>query len=375
MKAALAYGGVLCCLVGVLGDVGLPPVATTCPSRSVASREAGLQRVRRRRDLPATRGGAGVSDGAVGAGAGSGSGSGAWLSMMREGLRNGCASGLATACAKTVLQPFDSIKTVQQATTERLTVFAAASGLIARSGSLAPLYAGLWVNIIGAVPSVFVYFAVYQYLKRSLAARWAQHGRYDSFGGAASIMLAAAIGNLVASFLRPPYEIIKQQLQAGIYPDAWTAIASIYQDQGFSGFWQGLTAQIVRDIPYAMITLLVYETLQTWVLRQREVTGATEEEKGTMRMLPFEALLVGALAGGTGSFLTNPMDVVKTRMMTISAGGAQQSFFDTTGSILRDEGYGAFMKGVWPRLFHKIPANACFFLCYEFFRKLLGVSK
>lgn len=36
-----------------------------------------------------------------------------------EGLKNGLASGLAAACVKTVLQPFDTMKTVQQFSTTR----------------------------------------------------------------------------------------------------------------------------------------------------------------------------------------------------------------------------------------------------------------
>lgn len=36
-----------------------------------------------------------------------------------EGLKNGLASGLAAACVKTVLQPFDTMKTVQQYSTTR----------------------------------------------------------------------------------------------------------------------------------------------------------------------------------------------------------------------------------------------------------------
>lgn len=41
-----------------------------------------------------------------------------WASAV-EGLKNGLASGLAAACVKTVLQPFDTMKTVQQASTTR----------------------------------------------------------------------------------------------------------------------------------------------------------------------------------------------------------------------------------------------------------------
>ena len=84
-----------------------------------------------------------------------------------------------------------------------------------------------------------------------------------SKGGLAAVMVAAAIGNLVASFLRPPYEVIKQRLQAGIDPNAFAAIGTIYSELGMRGFWQGLHAQMLRDIPYAMFTLGTYEMLQS----------------------------------------------------------------------------------------------------------------
>ncbi|CAN0539238.1 unnamed protein product, partial [Scytosiphon promiscuus] len=35
------------------------------------------------------------------------------------GVKNGLASGLAAACVKTVLQPFDTLKTVQQFSTTK----------------------------------------------------------------------------------------------------------------------------------------------------------------------------------------------------------------------------------------------------------------
>ena len=127
-----------------------------------------------------------------------------WRSAVGEGLRNGLASGGAAACAKAALQPFDSIKTVQQHATTELTLMAAARDLVERAG-VGGLYSGLLVAIVGAVPSVFVYFGVYQYWKRTLAARWSTPERgYASGGGLAAVMVAAAIGNLMASFLRPP---------------------------------------------------------------------------------------------------------------------------------------------------------------------------
>lgn len=58
-----------------------------------------------------------------------------------------------------------------------------------------------------------------------------------------------------------------------------------------------------------MITLLVYETLQNAASRRK---GPNAPEKNSV----FENMVIGALAGGMGSLATNPMDMVKTRMMT-----------------------------------------------------------
>lgn len=81
-----------------------------------------------------------------------------------------------------------------------------------------------------------------------------------------------------------------------------------------------------------------------------------------------------AFRKGIGSLLTNPMDVVKTRLMTAAKGGSDaQSVVSCVRAILRDEGVSAFFIGTPARLMHKVPANGLFFLCYELFRTMFGV--
>jgi Mitochondrial carrier protein len=107
-----------------------------------------------------------------------------------EGIKNGCASGLAAGCVKTLLQPFDTIKTVQQFSAESMNFFEAGRLLLARSGVPA-LYSGLGVTIIGSMPSVGIYFGIYGYCRR----------KFDSsprLSRNASIALSAGIGNLIA---------------------------------------------------------------------------------------------------------------------------------------------------------------------------------
>eukprot|EP00966_Prymnesium_polylepis_P278590 6436337-Prymnesium_polylepis.1 len=68
------------------------------------------------------------------------------------------------------------------------------------------------------------------------------------------------------------------------------------------------------------------------------------------------------------------MDVLKTRVMTGRGAGDAGSWLRVAAQLWASEGGGAFMKGALPRLLHKIPAAATFWLLYEVFRTLLGVQ-
>jgi solute carrier family 25 S-adenosylmethionine transporter 26 len=278
----------------------------------------------------------------------------AWL----DGLKSGLASALAAACVKTLLQPIDAVKTVQQyhhASKESLTILAACREIWqSGGGGLSKFYAGLGVTVIGAMPGVALYFGIYQYCKKKLSATtWGQRRPQ------AAVALSAAVGNSIASFSRVPYEVLKQKLQTGTYATTWEALRAAAASPGAMLFPRGGVAiQMIRDVPYAVVTLLVYETLQS------HFTGAAKERD----------FVLGGVAGGIGSWVTNPMDVVKTRLQTNSAlyGGSVAICAQT---VWQEGGAAAFLRGSVPRLVHKIPANAFFFLFYEGFRRLFRVEE
>lgn len=140
-----------------------------------------------------------------------------------------------------------------------------------------------------------------------------------------------------------------------------------------------LVSQILRDVPYAVITAIVYDLLQLYLFRAA-VAGARSKEQSQLqskstqnswqssRQLADAA--AGALAGGISTFLTTPMDVVKTRLM--AGQHSYPSFMDAVRSMYKTEGAGAFLAGAQSRLYHKIPANGLFYFFYEAFRFALG---
>ena len=115
----------------------------------------------------------------------------------------------------------------------------------------------------------------------------------------------------------------------------------------------GMMGQILRDIPYAIVTLLAvsspchpsptsfhtnsiplgpeillglpqYEVMQSAAARYKTgggggTGGRTDTASGGKQKKEAAAvwvsLITGALAGGLGTFVTTPMDVIKTRLM------------------------------------------------------------
>lgn len=177
-----------------------------------------------------------------------------------------------------------------------------------------------------------------------------------------SITTSAAIGNTVASFSRVPYEVVKQKLQTGTYDTTWQALTEMSQSGGLRAFFPlgGVSIQMMRDIPYAMATLLCYECLQRSLLMYKD-------------SYPKQWLdaFAGAIAGGIGSYVTNPMDVIKTKLQMSSGSGSIAACVVDTWN---EGGPSAFLRGSVPRLLHKVPANGLFFLFYEFFRTVLNVD-
>jgi solute carrier family 25 S-adenosylmethionine transporter 26 len=289
-----------------------------------------------------------------------------------NGIKSSAASALAAGCSKTLLAPFDTIKTMQQQARnggKALGLLEAAKIISSRPAGFLELYAGLGVAVVGAMPSVGLYFGVYSYAKEKLSPYMQKNlGENDNIpistaaARTLSIGASAAIGNTVASFSRVPYEVVKQKLQTAEYASTMQALTHMYKSGGLRAFFPmgGISIQMIRDIPYAIVTLITYEYLrENWVNRN---DGA-----------PWRDMVAGGFSGGFGSFATNPMDVVKTRLQ-IDPVLYQGNVLICAQKTLEEGGPSAFLRGSVPRLIHKVPANAFFFVFYEFFCRALGVD-
>jgi len=243
----------------------------------------------------------------------------------RKSAAHFLAGGTAAGLVRAGLQPLDTCKTRLQAHISNGAVVAPFSKtaraemlrvILGKTG-IRGLYRGVVPGIVGIVPAAAVYMLVYQTLKRRATSRIPTERR--ALRGAA-IMMSAAIGDAAACAVRVPLELVKQRLQVGIYASVRQAVAELAKLKSPALLYTGMRAQLARDIPFAMTEFLAYETLKEIDSKRsakRAADGKVARYHDKQRQL-----LIGGICGALAAIVSNPMDVVKTRLMTQAPAGS-----------------------------------------------------
>ena len=157
---------------------------------------------------------------------------------------------------------------------------------------------------------------------------------------------------------------MKQQLQAGLYPSMSEAIKGIWSKSGIGGFYQGFTGGLARDVPFRVAQLTTFEVTKSLYLKAKK--GRSTGDGDTVALSAVEAAVCGAAAGSFSAAITNPLDRIKTLMMTDTTNAYGGSVVACASKILKDEGIGGLFAGVAPRVGYIAPSVCIFFVTYEF---------
>ncbi|KAM3318360.1 hypothetical protein ACQJBY_035853 [Aegilops geniculata] len=153
------------------------------------------------------------------------------------------------------------------------------------------------------------------------------------------LQTAGAVGGLGASLIRVPTEVVKQRMQTGQFRTAPDAVRLIVAKEGFRGLFAGYGSFLLRDLPFDAIQFCIYEQLRIGykLMAKRELKDP-------------ENALIGAFAGAITGAITTPLDVLKTRLMIQGQTRQYSGIVSCAKTILREEGPGAFLKGIEPRV-------------------------
>jgi solute carrier family 25 (mitochondrial S-adenosylmethionine transporter), member 26 len=234
---------------------------------------------------------------------------------------------------------------------------------------LAGIYNGVAGSLLGQVPYGVLTFGSYEMYKRNLIER---------FPSARPILLyalAAIMGDLTGSGWLCPSEVVKQQLQAGMYPTTAAAVSGIWNKRGLVGFYEGYLGGVARDVPFRVAQLTSYEATKSLYLRikarrrlqnhpTKATRGAPSKQPEVLQLSSAEAALCGAVSGTISAAVTAPLDRIKTLLMTNSAANGG-SVAACAAKIFREEGLRGFAQGIVPRVIYIAPSVVIFFVVYE----------
>ncbi|KAF1810327.1 mitochondrial carrier [Eremomyces bilateralis CBS 781.70] len=294
----------------------------------------------------------------------------------------GAVSGVSSAV---LLQPFDLLKTrLQQSSHAHHSLRTLLTSIFTPPPSathphpspLRQLWRGTAPSVLRTGVGSALYFGSLNLLRRECAHRNIGTVAAPSSSSAlpkltpSTNLLTGAIARAGAGFVLSPLTILKVRFESSLY--GYTSLAGgvkeILGRDGVRGFFAGAGATALRDAPYAGLYVAFYEASKASMSRVlvrpsiavRPETGDAKVSGGVAAGVNFGSGLLAAVAA-TG--LTNPVDVLKTRVQVDPA--RYQNMVRCTGILLREEGWRSFFDGLGLRMARKALSSALAWTLYE----------
>ncbi|KAL3751585.1 hypothetical protein ACJRO7_012422 [Eucalyptus globulus] len=189
--------------------------------------------------------------------------------------------------------------------------------------------------------------------------------------------LAGGVSGVVAQVVASPADLVKVRMQAdgrivsrGLQPrysGPLDAFRKIVHEEGASGLWRGVFPNAQRAFLVNMGELACYDQAKRFVIQNRIAEDNI-----------YAHTLASIMSGLSATALSCPADVVKTRMMnqaTNKDGKALYlSSYDCLVKTVKFEGIKALWKGFFPTWARLGPWQFVFWVSYEKFRTIAGMS-
>lgn len=226
---------------------------------------------------------------------------------------------------------------------------------VVRTDQVKGLWRGLVPSLSRTVPGVGMYFCCLQWLKNTFMRKEAKAWQ--------SILLGASARSL-SGIATLPATVVKTRFESGQfqYRSVVHALSSIWKTEGSKGLYSGLAATIVRDAPFSGLYLMFFS----------EAKKAVKAGLGANELNPGQTFVCGVIGGILASVVTQPADVVKTRVQLYPL--MYNGNADAAMSIIKSDGMAGMFRGTVPRTLRRTLMAAMAWTVYEEIMKKLSIK-
>ncbi|XP_039126610.1 mitochondrial uncoupling protein 5-like [Dioscorea cayenensis subsp. rotundata] len=238
---------------------------------------------------------------------------------------------------------------------------------ILRSEGPAALFSGISATVLRQTLYSTTRMGLYDMMKKSWSG---DNGILPLHRKIAAGLIAGGIGAAVGN----PADVAMVRMQADgrlpvaqrrNYKSVVDAISRMVREEGVTSLWRGSSLTVNRAMIVTASQLATYDQAKEAILRRR---GAGADGMGTHVAASFAAGIVAAVA-------SNPVDVVKTRVMNMRVGVGEVAPYagavDCAVKTVRAEGVMALYKGFIPTVSRQGPFTVVLFVTLEQVRALL----
>lgn len=261
---------------------------------------------------------------------------------------------------------------------------------ILRNEGISALYKGFSAVAAGTIPGHALYFYGYEFSKHHLNSYFKVNSDSNPFVHLASGVIADVYGSLAWC----PMDVIKQRMQAQVSPIDQTrpistsnilryrssidAVRVIFKEEGPFGLFRGYWAALLAYAPFVSLYFALYEQLKIfssfslWISERQsrrrslykhfpphpdeihnklKAFTIPSPQRLSVHELPFYCYLGSAAAASSiAALLTNPLDVIKTRIQVNQEGIVPyKGIWNAMIRIYKEEGFLTFFNGVKAR--------------------------
>jgi solute carrier family 25 (mitochondrial phosphate transporter), member 23/24/25/41 len=162
-----------------------------------------------------------------------------------------------------------------------------------------------------------------------------------------------SISGAVSRTLTNPLERLKMLKQMPVVEykgmSTWAAFKYMAQNEGFHGFMKGNGVNVARIAPFSAFEFYFFE-----LYKNRFLLSNPDSKMGK--------LFCGAMTGITASFLTYPLDLIRTHLSLAVDKGVKRSITGTAVEIIQQRGLLGLYAGLGASLF--VSKTAFYTTCY-----------
>mmetsp|Transcript_10567 Transcript_10567/g.19477 ORF Transcript_10567/g.19477 Transcript_10567/m.19477 type:complete len:648 (+) Transcript_10567:106-2049(+) len=288
-----------------------------------------------------------------------------------------CVAGSAAGVMEHVaMYPVDTVKTQMQAVPVEpgqppLSVRGAMRGILAENG-IYGFFRGCTAIGVACIPAHIGLFGTYE-----LTKLWLLKQGVEKEHAPLKAACCGALSTVVHDSIIVPMDVVKQRLQLGCYDNPLDCILRTLRGEGITAFYRSLPSTLIMECPFYAVLVASNESLKLAL----SMEGPARRADRQSMVWHFTS---AGISGIVASAVTQPLDVVKTRLQTqevwrdmardgqVVSEARYRGLLGTFVSVLSEEGVRGLYRGTIPRMVFAAPSAAMCWGTYEAVKNMLS---